>query len=74
MLEEEEMSVPHFEFAAGEGSQPVEENANVVDAPIVDDPPSVRFTWKIENFSKFNRSSFVSLLFSPRTLPAPHLF
>ncbi|KAJ0503058.1 hypothetical protein HanHA300_Chr11g0419911 [Helianthus annuus] len=58
------MSVPHFEFAAGEGSQPVE----------VDDPPSVRFTWKIENFSKFNRSSFVSLLFSPRTLPAPHLF
>ncbi|KAJ0922799.1 putative ubiquitinyl hydrolase 1 [Helianthus annuus] len=61
-LEEEEMSVPHFEFAAGEGSQPVEENANAVDAPIVD-PPSVRFTWKIENFSKLTRKKLYSRIF-----------
>ncbi|KAM0041874.1 putative ubiquitinyl hydrolase 1 [Helianthus debilis subsp. tardiflorus] len=62
-LEEEEMSVPHFEFAAGEGSQPVEENANAVDAPIVDDPRSVRFTWKIENFSKLTRKKLYSHIF-----------
>uniref|UniRef100_A0A251TS21 Putative TRAF-like protein n=1 Tax=Helianthus annuus TaxID=4232 RepID=A0A251TS21_HELAN len=63
ILEEEEMSVPHFEFVAGEGSQPVEENANAVDTPIVDDPPSVRFTWKIENFSKLTRKKLYSHIF-----------
>ncbi|KAJ0524778.1 putative ubiquitinyl hydrolase 1 [Helianthus annuus] len=63
-LEEEETSVPHFEFVAGEGSQPVEENANDVDTPIVDDPPSVRFTWKIENFSKLTRKKLHGVLVS----------
>nr|GEY67595.1 ubiquitin carboxyl-terminal hydrolase 12-like isoform X1 [Tanacetum cinerariifolium] len=45
--EEEEMLVPHLEFAATEGPQPMEvalsEAANIVDVPVVDDPPSARY-------------------------------
>ncbi|KAK9075087.1 hypothetical protein SSX86_003406 [Deinandra increscens subsp. villosa] len=54
--EEEEMLVPHSDFAATEGPQPMEvapaEAANTAEAPIADDPPSARFTWTIENFSR----------------------
>ncbi|KAI3752582.1 hypothetical protein L2E82_24616 [Cichorium intybus] len=53
--EEDEMVVPHSDFAATEGPQPMEvapaESANAVDAPTADDPPSALFTWTIENFS-----------------------
>ncbi|KAM0006405.1 putative ubiquitinyl hydrolase 1 [Helianthus debilis subsp. tardiflorus] len=67
--EEEEMLVLHSEFVAAEGSEPVEETANSVDAPKVDDPPKVddrpseRFTWTIENFSKLTRKKVYSDVF-----------
>ncbi|KAF5782094.1 hypothetical protein HanXRQr2_Chr11g0491491 [Helianthus annuus] len=38
------MFVPHSEFDVAEGSQPLEETANAANAPIIDDPPLVRFT------------------------------
>ncbi|MFS7937710.1 putative ubiquitinyl hydrolase 1 [Helianthus anomalus] len=62
-LEEEEMLVLHSEFVAAEGSEPVEETANSVDVPKVDDPPSERFTWTIENFSKLTRKKVYSDVF-----------
>ncbi|PWA47844.1 hypothetical protein CTI12_AA495810 [Artemisia annua] len=65
--EEEEMLVPHLEFAATEGPQPMEvapaEAANTVDAPVVDDPPSARFTWTIENFSRLTCKKLYSDVF-----------
>ncbi|KAJ9540076.1 hypothetical protein OSB04_026582 [Centaurea solstitialis] len=65
--EEEEMLVPHSDFAATEGTQPMEvapaEAANAVDAPTVDDPPSARFTWTIENFSRLNAKKLYSDVF-----------
>ncbi|CAH1446368.1 unnamed protein product [Lactuca virosa] len=65
--EEEEMLVPHSEFAATEGPQPMEvapaEAANTVDAPAVDDPPSARFTWTIENFSRLTGKKLYSEVF-----------
>ncbi|KAL0299092.1 UNVERIFIED_CONTAM: Ubiquitin carboxyl-terminal hydrolase 12 [Sesamum radiatum] len=71
--EDDEMLVPHAEFAP-EGPQPMEgsvalptrrntflllplasgEPPNTVETQAVDDPPSARFTWTIENFSKLN--------------------
>ncbi|MFS7937707.1 putative ubiquitinyl hydrolase 1 [Helianthus anomalus] len=54
---------PHSELAAAEGYQPAEETANSVDAPKVDDPPSERFTWTIENFSKMTHKKVYSDVF-----------
>ncbi|KAI3520319.1 hypothetical protein L1887_09662 [Cichorium endivia] len=65
--EEDEMLVPHSDFAATEGPQPMEvapaEAANAVDAPTVDDPPSARFTWTIENFSRLSAKKMYSDVF-----------
>ncbi|KAM0006400.1 putative ubiquitinyl hydrolase 1 [Helianthus debilis subsp. tardiflorus] len=65
--EEEEMLVPHSEFAAAEGPQPMEvapaEAVNAVDAPVVDDPPTARFTWTIENFSRLTGKKLYSEVF-----------
>ncbi|KAH6835346.1 hypothetical protein C2S53_006090 [Perilla frutescens var. hirtella] len=59
-VEDEQMLVPHADFAP-EGPQPMEvapaEATNIVDAQAVDEPPSARFTWRIENFSKLNHSN-----------------
>nr|GEX49386.1 ubiquitin carboxyl-terminal hydrolase 12-like isoform X2 [Tanacetum cinerariifolium] len=64
---EEEMLVPHLEFAATEGPQPMEvalsEAANTVDVPVVDDPPSARFIWTIENFSRLTGKKLYSDVF-----------
>ncbi|KAJ9545953.1 hypothetical protein OSB04_025660 [Centaurea solstitialis] len=61
------MLVPHSEFAAPEGPQPMEvapaEAANTADAPAVDDPPSARFTWTIENFSRLTGKKLYSEVF-----------
>nr|GEW58681.1 ubiquitin carboxyl-terminal hydrolase 12-like [Tanacetum cinerariifolium] len=65
--EEEEMLVPHSEFAATEGPQPIEvapaEAANTVDAPVVADPPSAMFMWTIENFSRLTGKKLYSDVF-----------
>ncbi|KAG2672498.1 hypothetical protein I3760_13G044700 [Carya illinoinensis] len=63
--DDDEMLVPHTEFP--EGPQPMEvaqaETANTVDAQAVDDPPSARFTWTIENFSRLNNKKLYSDVF-----------
>ncbi|GFZ05982.1 ubiquitin-specific protease 12 [Actinidia rufa] len=60
------MLVPHSDFAP-EGPQPMEvapaETTNTVDAQAVDDPPSARFTWTIENFSRLNTKKLYSDIF-----------
>nr|XP_043618417.1 ubiquitin C-terminal hydrolase 12-like isoform X1 [Erigeron canadensis] len=65
--EEEEMLVPHSDFPATEGPQPMEvapvEAANVVEPTVVDDPPSARFTWTIENFSRLPGKKLYSDVF-----------
>ncbi|KAI3783642.1 hypothetical protein L1987_42728 [Smallanthus sonchifolius] len=65
--EEEEMLVPHSEFAAADEPQPMEvapaEAVTAVDAPIVDDPPSARFSWTIENFSRLTGKKLYSDVF-----------
>lgn len=64
--EDEQMLVPHADFVP-EGPQPMEvapaEATNTVDAQAVDEPPSARFTWKIENFSKLNMKKQYSDVF-----------
>ncbi|XP_057462933.1 ubiquitin C-terminal hydrolase 12-like isoform X2 [Actinidia eriantha] len=65
--EDDEMLVPHSDFAP-EGPQPMEavapeETTNTVDAQAVDDPPSARFTWTIENFSRLNTKKLYSDIF-----------
>ncbi|KAH6802412.1 ubiquitin-specific protease 12 [Perilla frutescens var. frutescens] len=64
--EDEQMLVPHADFAP-EGPQPMEvapaEATNTVDAQAVDEPPSARFTWRIENFSKLNMKKQYSEVF-----------
>lgn len=65
--EDEEMLVPHADFPT-EGPQPMEvapaaEEATTVDAQSVDDPPSGRFTWTIENFSRLNVKKLYSNVF-----------
>ncbi|XP_057476051.1 ubiquitin C-terminal hydrolase 12-like isoform X2 [Actinidia eriantha] len=61
--EDDEMVVPHSDLAAG-APQPMEvapaEVANTADAQSVDDPPSARFTWTIENFSRLNTKKLYS--------------
>ncbi|CAK7325156.1 unnamed protein product [Dovyalis caffra] len=71
--EDDEMLVPHTEFA--DGPQPMEggalnflsvsqaETATAVDAQSVDDPPSARFTWTIDNFSRLNTKKLYSDVF-----------
>ncbi|XP_044462737.1 ubiquitin C-terminal hydrolase 12-like isoform X3 [Mangifera indica] len=62
--EDDDMLVPHTDFA--EGPQPMEaqaETASTVDAQAVDDPPSARFTWTIENFSRLNTKKLYSDVF-----------
>ncbi|KAL3838137.1 hypothetical protein ACJIZ3_022728 [Penstemon smallii] len=64
--EEEEMLVPHPDFAP-EGPQPMEvapaEAPNAVETQVVDEPPSARFTWTIENFSRLNTKKQYSEVF-----------
>ncbi|XAR64915.1 Ubiquitinyl hydrolase 1 [Bertholletia excelsa] len=61
--EDDEMLVPHSDFAA-DAPQPMEvapaETTNTVDAQTVDDPPSARFTWTIENFPRLNTKKLYS--------------
>ncbi|TYG51282.1 hypothetical protein ES288_D10G245600v1 [Gossypium darwinii] len=62
--EDDEMLVPHNAFV--DGPQPLEvakEAASKVDAQAVDDPPSGRFTWTIENFSRLNTKKLYSDIF-----------
>ncbi|PSR98801.1 Ubiquitin carboxyl-terminal hydrolase [Actinidia chinensis var. chinensis] len=63
--EDDEMLVPHSDF--GPEPQPMEvepaETTNTVDAQAVDDPPSARFTWTIENFSRLNTKKLYSDVF-----------
>ncbi|XP_019427988.1 PREDICTED: ubiquitin carboxyl-terminal hydrolase 13-like isoform X3 [Lupinus angustifolius] len=57
--EDEEMMVPNSDIA--EGPQPMEahaEDIGTIDAPTVDDSPSGRFTWTIENFSRLTRKVY----------------
>ncbi|KAK8671506.1 hypothetical protein V6N13_038100 [Hibiscus sabdariffa] len=62
--EVKEMLVAHNDFV--EGPQPLEvakEAASKVDAQAVDDPPSGRFIWTIENFSRLNTKKLYSDIF-----------
>ncbi|XP_057990811.1 ubiquitin C-terminal hydrolase 12-like isoform X3 [Hevea brasiliensis] len=62
--EDDEMLVPHNDLA--DGPQPMEapaETASAVDAQSVDDPPSARFTWTIDNFSRLNTKKLYSDIF-----------
>ncbi|KAI5394667.1 ubiquitin C-terminal hydrolase 12 [Lathyrus oleraceus] len=67
MEEDSEMLVPHSEEAVVEGPQPMEvvqpentsaENTTTVDAMAVEDPPSGRFTWAIDNFSRLQKKHY----------------
>ncbi|KAJ8630254.1 hypothetical protein MRB53_023577 [Persea americana] len=65
--EDEEMLVPHSDFAT-EGPQPMEvapqtKAASTVENQPVEDPPSSRFTWTIENFSRLNTKKHYSDVF-----------
>ncbi|XP_055831418.1 ubiquitin C-terminal hydrolase 12-like isoform X2 [Solanum dulcamara] len=59
--EDEEMLVPNSDFPV-EGPQPME--ASTVEGPQVDDPPSARFAWTIENFSRLNVKKLYSEVFN----------
>ncbi|KAK6929003.1 Ubiquitin carboxyl-terminal hydrolase 7, ICP0-binding domain, partial [Dillenia turbinata] len=63
--EDDEMLVPHSDVV--EGPQPMEvaqaETASTTGAQSVDDPPSARFTWTIENFSRLNAKKLYSEVF-----------
>ncbi|GLT88380.1 hypothetical protein SLE2022_064070 [Rubroshorea leprosula] len=63
--EDEEMLVPHSDLV--EGPQPMEvsqvEPASTVENQQVEDPPSMRFTWPIENFSRLNTKKHYSDIF-----------
>jgi ubiquitin carboxyl-terminal hydrolase 7 len=65
--EEDEILVPHPDILP-EGPQPMEvapaETPNTADAQSVDDPPSARFTWSVENFSRLNTKKLYSDVFS----------
>ncbi|XP_038987973.1 ubiquitin carboxyl-terminal hydrolase 12-like isoform X8 [Phoenix dactylifera] len=60
--EDDEMLVPHPEFA--DGPQPMEvaptETATTAENQQVEDPPSSRFTWTIENFTRLNTKKHYS--------------
>ncbi|XVE75807.1 hypothetical protein DITRI_Ditri12bG0121700 [Diplodiscus trichospermus] len=63
--EDEEMLVPHSDIV--EGPQPMEvaqvEPASTVENQQVEDPPSMKFTWTIENFSRINTKKHYSDIF-----------
>ncbi|XWS73787.1 hypothetical protein CRYUN_Cryun02cG0159400 [Craigia yunnanensis] len=64
--EDEEMLVPHSDLT--DNHQPMEvvaqpETANTVENQPVEDPPSSRFTWRIENFSRLNTKKHYSEVF-----------
>ncbi|XP_022765603.1 ubiquitin carboxyl-terminal hydrolase 13-like isoform X1 [Durio zibethinus] len=62
--QDDEMLIPHNDFV--EGPQPMEvapDTASMADAQAVDDPPSGRFTWTIENFSRLNTKKLYSDIF-----------
>ncbi|KAG0497188.1 hypothetical protein HPP92_001879 [Vanilla planifolia] len=63
--EDDEMLVPHSEFT--EGPQPMEvaqvEAPHTAESQSVEDPPSTRFTWPIENFSRLNLKKLYSDIF-----------
>ncbi|CAN4114472.1 unnamed protein product [Withania somnifera] len=60
------MLVPNSDFPV-EGPQPMEsataDTASTMDGPQVDDPPSARFSWTIENFSRLNVKKLYSEVF-----------
>ncbi|CAN4126350.1 unnamed protein product [Withania somnifera] len=60
--EVEVMLVPNSDFPV-EGPQPMENTASTMDGPQVDDPPSARFSWTIENFSRLNVKKLYSEVF-----------
>ncbi|KAI0527012.1 hypothetical protein KFK09_002608 [Dendrobium nobile] len=63
--EDDEMLVPHPEFT--EGPQPMEvaqvEAPTLAENQPVEDPPTSRFTWTIENFSRLNTKKLYSEIF-----------
>ncbi|KAF8403424.1 hypothetical protein HHK36_011528 [Tetracentron sinense] len=63
--EDDEMLVPHSDFP--EAPQPMEvaqaETVSTVENQPVEDPPSSRFTWTIENFSRLNTKKHYSDIF-----------
>ncbi|XP_035545067.1 ubiquitin carboxyl-terminal hydrolase 12-like [Juglans regia] len=66
LQEEEEMLVPHSDLV--EGPQPMEvvtqvEPSSTVENQQVEDPPSLKFTWTIENFSRLNTKKHYSEVF-----------
>ncbi|XP_058085189.1 ubiquitin C-terminal hydrolase 12-like isoform X2 [Magnolia sinica] len=65
--EDDEMLVPHSDFVP-EGPQPMEVQqpeaaASTAENQPVEDPPSSRFTWTIENFSRLNTKKHYSDVF-----------
>ncbi|KAK7839224.1 ubiquitin carboxyl-terminal hydrolase 12 [Quercus suber] len=65
--EDEEMLVPHSDLAEN-NHQPMDvvaqtETASTVENQPVEDPPSSRFTWRIDNFSRLNAKKLYSELF-----------
>ncbi|XP_019456113.1 PREDICTED: ubiquitin carboxyl-terminal hydrolase 12-like isoform X2 [Lupinus angustifolius] len=66
--EDEEMLVPHTDLAEN-NHQPMEVVAqpetanNTVETQPVEDPPSSRFTWRIDNFSRMNTKKLYSEIF-----------
>ncbi|KAK9156956.1 hypothetical protein Scep_003530 [Stephania cephalantha] len=64
--EEEEMLVPHSDFAA-DGPQAMEvapaESVSTVENQPIEDPPTSRFSWTIENFSRLNIKKHYSDVF-----------
>ncbi|KAJ0974146.1 hypothetical protein J5N97_016111 [Dioscorea zingiberensis] len=63
--EDDEMLVPHSEFA--DGPQPMEvvqpEAASTAENQQVEDPPMSKFTWTIENFSRLSVKKHYSEIF-----------
>ncbi|XP_034224980.1 ubiquitin carboxyl-terminal hydrolase 12 isoform X5 [Prunus dulcis] len=64
--EDEEMLVPHSDLV--EGPQPmevaqVEPAASTVESQPVEDPPTMKFTWTIENFARLNTKKHYSDMF-----------
>ncbi|XP_011042519.1 PREDICTED: ubiquitin carboxyl-terminal hydrolase 12-like isoform X2 [Populus euphratica] len=63
--EDEEMLVPHSDIV--EGPQPMEvaqvEQTSTVENQPVEDPPSMKFTWTIENFTRLNTKKHYSDIF-----------
>ncbi|KAG4975715.1 hypothetical protein JHK86_035189 [Glycine max] len=65
--EDEDVLVPDADLPEN-NHQPMEvvaqpENANTVESQPVEDPPSSRFTWRIDNFSRLNTKKLYSEIF-----------